>query len=161
MNHTTCAVALLSKSLQFDSMDINGDGVISPHEFYQNCRRKLSANNATFEAALKQHQVAGSAIYPWLITLPEQDVFLDLTELDEQAGVVERLKLEQAKELVRAFQLFDMYDKDNNGVIDRDEYWEVRCVILSSGTARTLLLIHSDIQLEAPETWGRMDQGNV
>ena len=119
-------IGLREFRVQFDSMDLNGDGVISPHEFYQNCRRKLSANAATFDAALKEHQVILTLCARGLIGSCGQDVFLDLSELDEVAGVVERLRLEQAKELVRAFQLFDMYDKDHNGVIDRDEYWEVR-----------------------------------
>lgn len=41
---------------EVDAIDINGDGVISPEEFYQHCRMCLSADQGTFEQALRRHQ---------------------------------------------------------------------------------------------------------
>jgi len=41
---------------EVDTIDTNGDGVISPEEFYRHCRKNISANEATYAEALAQHQ---------------------------------------------------------------------------------------------------------
>ena len=47
---------------QLDAMDIDGNGVIEPSEFYAYCRKKLCANRVTFNKALSDHQVTLSAL---------------------------------------------------------------------------------------------------
>jgi len=93
---------------QLNEMDINGDGVIEPSEFYAFCRKKLCANLSTFNAALSLHQ--------------------DMTMTAEELGsgdVVKSLETQNATVMIRAFQLFELYDADGNGCIDKEEYWNV------------------------------------
>ena len=53
---------LAREGTQVDEMDENGDGEISPVEFYNHCRKQLAANQPTFEEALRVHQVLRVAL---------------------------------------------------------------------------------------------------
>jgi hypothetical protein len=102
--------------VQVDAIDTDGDGLICPEEFYAHCRKQLCANLATFEAALAEHQdVSGVDI-----------------DLDCGRGVLEEMQLANAQTLARAFKLFEEYDTNGDGLMNRDEYWSLRyaCVEL-------------------------------
>lgn len=42
--------------------------------------------------------------------------------------VVKSLETQNATVMIRAFQLFELYDADGNGCIDKEEYWNVRFI---------------------------------
>ena len=54
-----------------------------------------------------------------------QDLELSPTK-SQKPGVLEELQDANALTLVRAFELFDLFDVNGDGLIDYDEYWTVR-----------------------------------
>jgi len=94
---------------QLDAMDIDGNGVIEPSEFYAYCRKKLCANRVTFNKALSDHQ----------------DMTMTPEELGQQDVLASLSEQQKATMMIRAFQMFELYDSDGNGSIDKDEYWEL------------------------------------
>jgi len=101
---------------QLEEMDADGDGMIQPSEYYAYCRKKLCVNYATFLEALKQHQ----------------DVTMDPDELSGGDILGSLSEQQKATMMLRTFQMFEMYDTDGNGLIDKDEYWAISSQIRNS-----------------------------
>ena len=47
-------------------------------------------------------------------------------ELGQQDVLASLSEQQKATMMIRAFQMFELYDSDGNGSIDKDEYWELR-----------------------------------
>jgi Ca2+-binding EF-hand superfamily protein len=122
---------------QLEAMDINGDGVIEPSEFYAYCRKKLCANRATFERALSEHQ----------------DMTMSPEELGQQDVLASLSEQQKATMMIRAFQMFELYDQDGSGYIDKDEYWELSSRI-RSGAGGDWTREMSDREVEQMDTNG-------
>jgi len=150
--------------LEVEEMDTNGDGVISPEEFYRHCRRHLAANRATFSEAMRQHQDvffqpgeldllspqeymrevldaqvdAKAKQYFGGVLTADQDVpsspMASALLAKKRATVSTASKLAQnvifekgVAGLVEAFRMFDDFDEDGNGFIDKEEYYRFSC----------------------------------
>jgi len=125
------------------AIDLNGDGFISPEEWYHHCRLRLAANQETYEAALQRHQ----------------DVFMDLTrpgsflEADKEAqrlqGTVRMASimdgdtevappspskaLDMSKHSDKTLEiyfrrLFAIADADKSGALELEEVKELLCM---------------------------------
>ena len=125
---------------EVDEMDTDGDGVVSPEEFFRHCRRCIASNFATFDAAMSTHQdvffIPGE-----LDLIDDPTSFLDADDPMEEPGsplasailakkragkrhAGGRLADDVVREkaviaLVEAFRLFEEFDGDKNGSLDR------------------------------------------
>jgi len=137
---------------EVDTIDTNGDGVISPEEFYRHCRKNISANEATYAEALAQHQDV--FFNPGeLDLLDSQDYVKDVLSshglkneelpssplasaimakkrgtYKDQPTLAQNVIFEKSVQaLIDAFKNFDEADEDGNGFIDPDEYYRFTC----------------------------------